>query len=81
MQTQKDTKSVSGMTQEWFDENRDLFKAETAIAEKSELKKCKHYFKRTAANFVSCITCNAMWMDNGEWRLKDGNVVSIERKS
>lgn len=43
----------------------------------AEYKKCEHYFIRISATSFSCKKCTAGWIDNGEFRFKNGQFVDF----
>lgn len=60
--------------QEYYDENRERFDAETTIAEPSTVQ-CDHYLKRKSFIEVECVKCLTVWRDMNEWKIKDGKIA------
>ena len=51
---------ITPISQDWFDENRERFDAQTTIAPK-ETKECKHFLVRKSDMSVECNKCTAGW--------------------
>lgn len=60
--------------QEYYDDNRERFDAETTIAP-NEQDKCDHYLVRKKYIEVECKHCKTTWRDMGEWTIKDGKII------
>lgn len=60
--------------QDWYDENRTRFEAETTKADLS-VPKCLHvgHLIRKTATSVECKACRVGWIDNGTWKLDELN--------
>jgi len=57
--------------QDWYDQNRRLFGADTSISPVA-VDKCQHTrLKRVSASEVQC-ACGAGWIDNGRWTIDNG---------
>lgn len=61
------------MRQEWFDTNRERFEAATTATDKAP-NKCAHYLERKTATTVECRSCNAGWIDMGQWKVENGKI-------
>ena len=63
------------LPQEYYDENREKYDAETTEAP-TNTTGCQHYLYRVSAIDVDCKHCSNRWRDLGEWKLKDGKVLT-----
>lgn len=70
-------KGNPNLTQSWYDENRELFGAETTIAQLST-EKCPHqgFLFRDPEKWVKCSRCNAGWYFPLSVAIVDGKIVS-----
>ena len=50
------------LSQKWFDENRQLFNAETTIAENTPPQQCKHEKLIFKGTNVECAQCFSGWI-------------------
>ena len=65
---------LSPLPQEYYDENRDLYGAETSFADLSLPEKCEHYFKRIGA-YIECDRCPFGLHDpQFEFKIIDGKI-------
>lgn len=53
----------SPLPQEYFDENRELFNAETTTFEIKAPEKHDHIFYKKTATEVACRNCTSGWLD------------------
>jgi len=60
--------------QDWYDENRQLYEAETTQVPLAPPDPCPHYFERKDRNFFRCRSCRCEWQDNGRWLIEDGQI-------
>lgn len=65
------------ISQEYFDENRERFEAETTQAP-NKAERCNHFFKRISAIEVGCANCTASWFDHGTWNIEDGKLIGLK---
>lgn len=73
MSSTSETKAPK-VPQEYWDENRERFNAETTITE-GEPPKCKHYFRRVSATEIYCKKCRVGWIDMGKFEVKNGRIL------
>jgi hypothetical protein len=65
--------------QEFHNENRDLFKGNSAGLDISKLQnKCPHYFERVSYSQVKCKLCNIGYYDSNRFILQDGKIVGVK---
>ena len=56
---------LPNIPQEWFEDNRQRFKAETISAPIFHKNTHKHQFYRKTPIEIACRTCNKVWRDMG----------------
>lgn len=65
--------------QDFYNENRDLFKAETSAVEIDKLtQKCDHFFYRPQFSRVECKKCHMGYIDNNRMIIKNGKIEAIK---
>lgn len=62
--------------QEWWDENRERFGAETESWSATPPSPCKHYFYRKTATEIGCKNCTAGWIDLGALKVQGGQIIT-----
>lgn len=57
------------LPQEYYEENRTRFNADTSFIDVSSLSaRCSHVMKRVSAISVECTICHAGWIDMGRFK-------------
>ncbi len=73
------TQPLPPIKQEFYDDNRKRFDAETFSTElKTLTNKCSHYLIRKSPTVVECKLCPVGWNDGGHFIIKDGKLVGIK---
>ena len=73
MENKQTTTLGRNIPQEWHDNNREKFEAETTVVEVPS-KPCKHYFVRKTATQIGCKNCTNGWIDMGKWKVEKGAI-------
>ncbi len=66
--------------QEFYDENRKRFQAQTHIFEIKDFHKCSHVFYRISYSEVRCKNCTAGWIDNNRFIIEEGKLTGVKEK-
>lgn len=82
----KESKELGPIPQEWFDDNRERFAAETEIVgEPAQPKRRtfkefnqKHRFERVSGNEVRCTHCPIGWFDQGRMTIENKRIVAVD---
>lgn len=72
-----DNKSKISLPQKFYDENREIFGAETTSQDIDKIlsNKCEHYFVRKTGSSIECNKCHYGLIDLGKFKLKDGKLI------
>lgn len=67
------------LPQDYFDDNRETYGAETSIAPLDSLNdKCRHYLVRISGSELKCKRCPAFWIDAGRFDIQDGLIKTVK---
>lgn len=75
----KEMSDVIKHPQSFYDENRELFDADTGIFDIDTLSdRCEHYFERTQFSRVVCKKCHMGYTENNRFILNNGKITGIK---
>lgn len=66
------------LPQKFYDENRELFGAESGAFDLDKQTGCGHYFIRKAYSQIECSKCHTGYLDQNRLILQDGKIVGVK---
>lgn len=81
-QTEQPARVMRVTPQQWYDDNRERFDAQTSVADLKMPERCSHdgFLSLNGNNEIECTQCRAGWKFPPYVRVEDGSIVIRDPK-